>query len=335
MCAHEFAQRVKLLDAHSGRQLHALEAGFTMELGTVPATGFSLDGLRIAVSGFKSRHSTIAQEQEENLAGSMNAIFVFDTSNGKKLNEFVIPADKQSGSVNALAVSRDGQSVAAARRSRIDLYQASSGRLLLSIPHPGGIAGICFHPSGRLLAGLGKDGDTYLFDTQSGQSLATLVSVANASSVDWLVVSPDGLFDGSPLGWSQVLWRFSSDIYNVAPVETFFNEFYYPGLLAEIMAGKTPAAPRNFAQLDRRQPSLAIMVQKPLGSGRNAIVELQVAEAPADSGHVQGSGVRDVRLFRNGSLVKVWHGDLPLDAKGHTTLQASVPVVAGENRLTA
>jgi WD40 repeat protein/uncharacterized caspase-like protein len=322
---NEFAQRVKLLDAHTGRQLHVLEVGLTMEVGTVPATGFNLDGSRIAVSGFK----------RVSFAKTTNAIFVFDTSDGKKLNEFLIPADEQSGSVNALAVSPDGQSVAAARHNRIDLYEASSGRLLRSIPHSGGIDSVCFHPGGRLLAVLGKDGDTYLFDIQSGQLLATLISVANASSLDWLVVSPDGLFDGSPPGWSQLLWRFSADIFNVAPVETFFNEFYYPGLLAEIMAGKTPTAPRNFGQLDRRQPSLAIVLQKPLGSERNATVELQVTEAPADSGHAQGSAVRDVRLFRNGSLVKVWHGDLPLDAKGHATLQATVPVVAGENRLTA
>jgi len=322
---NEFAQRVKLLDAHSGRKLHVLEVGLTNEVGTVPATGFSLDGSHIAVSGFK----------KVSLTRTTNSIFVFDTSNGKKLNEFLIPADDQSGSVNALAVSRDGQSVAAARHNRIDLYEASSGRLLRSIPHPGGIDGVCFHPDGRSLALLGKDGDTYLFDVQSGELLATLISVANASSLDWLVVTPDGLFDGSPPGWSQLLWRFSADIFNVAPVETFFNEFYYPGLLAEILAGKTPTAPRNFSQLDRRQPSLALVLQKPLGSERDATVELRVAEAPADSGHAQGSGVRDVRLFRNGSLVKVWHGDLPLDAKGQATLQATVPVIAGENRLTA
>ncbi len=316
------AQRVKLLDAHTGRHLHTLDAGWSMEYEEVPATGFNLDGSRIAVSGNTTRHLT-------------STIFVFDTSNGKKLNEFLISSDEQSGPVVALAVSRDGRLVAAGYRNKIDIYEASSGRTVLTIPHPGGIAALCFNPGERLLAALGKDGDTYLFDTQSGQLLATLVSVTTGGHAEWLVVTPDGLFDGSPQGWSQILWRFSDNTFNVAPVETFFNEFYYPGLLAAIMAGKTPHAPRDLAQLDRRQPSLAIALQTPPGSGRNATVELKVAEAPADSEHPQGSGVRDVRLFRNGSLVKVWHGDLQLDTKGQTTLQATLSLMAGENRLTA
>jgi sulfur relay (sulfurtransferase) complex TusBCD TusD component (DsrE family) len=41
-----------------------------------------------------------------------------------------------------------------------------------------------------------------------------------------------------------------------------------------------------------------------------------------------------VRLFRNGSLVKVWHGDV-LAGKGDAFLKTSLPIVAGENRLTA
>jgi hypothetical protein len=69
------------------------------------------------------------------------------------------------------------------------------------------------------------------------------------------VVSPDGLFDGSPSAWKQILWQFGGNTFDVTPAETFFNEFYYPGLLAELMAGKKPRAPKNISQLDRRQPN--------------------------------------------------------------------------------
>jgi hypothetical protein len=55
-------------------------------------------------------------------------------------------------------------------------------------------------------------------------------------------------------------------------------------------------------------------------------VQIKIANAPA--------GAQDVRLFRNGSLVKVWHGDV-LQGKTEATLTASVPLIAGENRLTA
>src|SRR5207248_7206608 len=43
---------------------------------------------------------------------------------------------------------------------------------------------------------------------------------------------------------------------------------------------------------------------------------------------------RDLRLFRNGSLVKVWRGDL-LKGKTSETFTISVPVIAGENLFTA
>jgi hypothetical protein len=123
------------------------------------------------------------------------------------------------------------------------------------------------------------------------------------------------------------------------PAETFFNEFYYPGLLAEVMAGKKPRAPKNISQLDRRQPELRLMTQGgPAGAGntseRNLTVKIEVAEKTADKDHATGSGARDVRLFRNGSLVRVWRGDV-LKGQTATTLEANIAIVAGENRLAA
>src|SRR5437588_1181403 len=62
------------------------------------------------------------------------------------------------------------------------------------------------------------------------------------------------------------------------------------------------------------------------GSSRTVGVSIQVKDALA--------GAKDVRLFRNGSLVRVWRGDV-LQGKADATLEATIPVVVGENRLTA
>ena len=176
----------------------------------------------------------------------------------------------------------------------------------------------------------------------SGEKLATLVSLGGTFSnrgSDWLVVTPDGLFDGSPAAWKQILWQFGGNTFDVTPAETFFNEFYYPGLLAEVMAGKKPRAPKNISLLDRRQPEVKLMTQSgrvgaESTSERNLMVKIEVTEKPADKDHQTGSGARDVRLFRNGSLVKVWRGDV-LNGKTATTLEANVAILAGENRLAA
>jgi hypothetical protein len=51
-------------------------------------------------------------------------------------------------------------------------------------------------------------------------------------------------------------------------------------------------------------------------------------------GTPKGSGARDLRLFRNGTLVKVWRGDLKLDADGKARFSTEVPIVQGENLFT-
>jgi len=102
-----------------------------------------------------------------------------------------------------------------------------------------------------------------------------------------------------------------------------------------------PTAPRNIAQLDRRQPVVQLAWAESQATSSAAIdsrtvtVRVDVKEVPADRWHTSGSGARDLRLFRNGSLVKVWHGDVLQTSPGYVQLDAPVPLVAGENRFTA
>src|SRR5256714_6046467 len=69
-------------------------------------------------------------------------------------------------------------------------------------------------------------------------------------------------------------------------------------------------------------------------STRTVRIRIDIADAAADKDHAQGSGARDVRLFRNGSLIKVWHGDA-LKGQATTSFEEEITVVAGPNRLTA
>jgi hypothetical protein len=140
---------------------------------------------------------------------------------------------------------------------------------------------------------------------------------------------PDGLFDGSPGGWNQILWRFSPNTFDVSPVEIFFSEYFYPGLLPDILVGKKVAAAADISQKDRRQPRVKIETidaQSTTVSTRSVRVKINITEAPA--------GAQDVRLFRNGSLVKVWRGDV-LKGQPSAVLETAISVVAGQNRLTA
>lgn len=241
----------------------------------------------------------------------------------------------KDGALSA-AYSPDGKLLATSGRDGIiRIWEFPSGSLQKELTtNSGSSYGLAFSPESRLLASTQSDGTTALWDTESGQLLATLVSLYDGG--DWLVVSPEGLFDGSPAAWNQILWRYSRNTFDVAPVESYFNEYFYPGLLSDLVSGRRPKPPQTIVERDRRQPQIQIHVDESGGpSGdRETVLKIDVAEAPESAGHTKGSGAKDLRLFRNGALVKAWHGAL-LAGKPSTTLSTKTRLVAGENSFTA
>ena len=244
-----------------------------------------------------------------------------------------------------------GQYLAAIDFGKVQVLDTRSGTRAdpaRPLPQRGFLRDAAVVPGRCCLVVSGNSGELALYDHRTGEPLATLVSVRDDgdwlldmqrtgrawSGEDWLVVTPDGLFDGPPSAFNKLLWRFSDRLEDVAPGEVFFNEFYRPGLLADIMDGRKPRAPRNIAEIDRRQPRVALTVPPGPEAQGTVAVKVRVSEAPPTGARRSGSGARDVRLFRNGSLVRVWRGDV-VTGKGPRELEARVTVVAGENRFTA
>ena len=240
--------------------------------------------------------------------------------------------------ITQVAFSRDGKLLAsAASDNTIRIWDIASQRELRTMSgHTANVESMAFSPDGRLLASASDDGGTFLWDTSTGEHLLTLVSLDDGA--EWMVVTPQGLFDGTPAAWNQILWRYNGDTFNVAPIEWFFNEFYYPGLLSEIFSGKRPRVAQDVSKKDRRQPIVKLSLvgeQPPEGiSQRTVKVKLEIADAPPDKDNSGGSGARDVRLFRNGSLVKAWRGDV-LKGQAAVTLEQEITLTAGANRLVA
>jgi uncharacterized caspase-like protein len=117
------------------------------------------------------------------------------------------------------------------------------------------------------------------------------------------------------------------------------------------MSGKIPKAERNISKKDIRQPQVKIVrADRPAAPDAEVTmptvaVQVEVTESPADAGkNLLAGGVRDVRLFRTGALVQVWRGDALAPGRkdgcrrqqpGRVACGAKVPIIAGENRLTA
>jgi len=355
---------IKFWDAASGRELFAL-TGHAREVNTI---ALSADGQWLASGGadkkvklwdLKTRNAvqtfndhtgevfttTFSPDSRWLASGSQDGtVRLWDVA-AKTLSRTLTPQltsqAASPGLITLVSFSPDGRwLVSGSSRGRIQLWETATGRERFNLEgHSGSVTGLAFAPHSRWFASGSDDGSTRIWETEKGELLATLVSLRGGE--DWLVVTPDGLFDGSPAAWGQILWRFAQNTYNAAPVEVFFNEFYYPDLLADVLAGRKPKATQDISQRDRRLPQVRFLpsggqdLAKASVTSRKITIKLDVAEVPRDSNHPAGSGARDVRLFRNGSLVKVWRGDVLSEGRASVTLETDLSLVAGENRLTA
>lgn len=255
-----------------------------------------------------------------------------------------------------------------ANMRKVDLFDTRTRRQLMSLDYddprtfrivfplvPATYSNI-FRDS-RFMISIGDSGKLAISDVKTGRLLAELLAL---NTDDWLTVTPDGLFDGTPEAWNQIRWRFNNNTFDHAPLEAFYNDYYRPGLLAEIMALKYPKAPADLSQKDRRVIDVSLKatpfdLTQPNGS-RTVPVQVEVKETPAGldisdkTKQLPRSGARDLRLFRNGSLVKLWSGDLfthdekegckqqtqiTSESPRSSICTATIPIVAGENKLVA
>ncbi len=306
---------IKIRDASNWREVKTLAA----HAGVVFTMAFSNDG-KILASGSADKSVKLWQSNDWQLSKTISE------SNAAIYSLAFSPDDRKLAIGNAEAV--------------VKILEATSGKVLKTLSGASGSANsLSFSDVGVWLCSGHEDGSLRVWNGESGELTATALSLRE--SRDWLVVTPDGLFDGSPEAWPQILWRFERSTFNVAPVEIFFNEFFYPDLLGEVLAGRQPKSKEKIAELDRRQPQVRMLIDnetsavdsKPFKSDQRTInVKLEVREAT--SGQPKGSGAQDIRLFRNGALYKVWRGDV-LKGRESAIIETQIPIVAGENRLTA
>jgi WD40 repeat protein len=310
------ADNVAIHEAATGKVVRTLTG-----LASVSAMAYSPDG-KLLAGGSES-----------------GQVVLWDTATGTVLRRI----QDTHGAVTTVLFSPDGKILATSgsQDDSIRLWDVATGAGLrvLGLPASPSISvdaktPIVFLRGGKFLArGLRS---VKIWDMGSGDELLTMTAIGGD---DWLAITPDGLFDGSPQAWEEFVWRLGPDLFDVAPPEIFFNEFYYPGLVQDILSGRRPRPKTAMTSLDRRQPvvTFSLVDERPDAAvaTRRARVRLEVREAPSDQQHPAGSGAQDVRLFRNGSLVKMWHGEVKLDKDGKAALETEVTMVAGENRLTA
>lgn len=197
--------------------------------------------------------------------------------------------------VTDVSFSPDGKKLGvSAIGGAVYVYETDAWQLLHKFDNTGVYIGfIDFSTDSRLIAGTTATGQLRVWNTGTGREEFTLTGF---NKTDWAVTLPDGRFDASQEGMK--LLHFVKE-YDVIPLESFFNENYFPSLAGEALRGTVkPLSETEIKEkfLFKLPPEVRITSPKRgvnLKSGKN----LFDAEAVD-----RGGGVTWVRLFVNGKL---------------------------------
>jgi WD40 repeat protein len=211
---------IRLWDVASGKELKVL-LGHSELINSI---AFSANG-KMLVSGSADRTAKI-----------------WDIASGQATKTFA----GHKGEVMAVAISNDGKYVSSgATDDDVKVWDAASGKELKTLKgHANWVLALGFHPNNRTLASASADAKVIVWDAVEGKENATLVGLDRG---DWVVVTPDGQFDGSEDGTKLLHW-----VVDGQPVQldAFFERFYSPKLLSRIFPA-SPAALALKAQQDK------------------------------------------------------------------------------------
>jgi WD40 repeat protein len=328
---------IHLWDVSSGQEIKVLklsgEAGFTVSFSpdgqalacgddrTVKlwevATGKELKTLtghsdRVGSVVFSPDRKTLAS------SGADGTIKLWDVTTGRELQIL----RGHSNPVYTVAFSPNGKMLASSSIDQtVRLWDAATGRELKNITLNSDIAAlVTFSPDSKTLASGSLSGRTYLWDVRSGVSLASLIAL---DEKDWVVTTPDGRFDGSPEGMKLLHYVQNN---KAIPLDSFFEQFYAPKLLAQVISGDLATTNLPIADISKaiKLPPLVKITSPKAGESFNADT-VQISVEATD----QGGGVDEIRLYQNGKLVSDETRQLVQTAANNKTF--SVTLVPGIN----
>ncbi len=187
--------------------------------------------------------------------------------------------------------------------SNYEVYDVTNKKLVVSLPiQRTPYIGAIFMSNDRYL--LTQDEDMKLWDLASGKKVAEIITFHN--NKDWILLTPDGRFDGSPDGLKQLYYVKGLEI---IPLEQLYEGFYTPGLLKKVFDGEVTDG-ENIKNI-KSPPVVKISV--PVAQ-RNLIVEDENAQTrrfkiSTDKMNLtveatcKEDAVSEIRLFHNGKIV--------------------------------
>ena len=243
---------------------------------------------------------------------------------GRELNVFDLQSEgrvwtvRDDDSVTAFAFSQDGRRMATGSwNGGIAIWSRDSEEPIGRLPgHTAYVNGLAFSEDDRWLLSAANDGTARLWDVGARALRATMIYFDASGQPEWLVVAPDGLFDGTANAMEYVGWRTGPDL-SVAPLSALFNDFSYPSLLAEILEGGTPKAQVDIVTA-LRLPGLRTLIAEGHAEIRreNGRILVCLDEEPTHG---------TLRLYRRGAPTTTSAGDFSVHPDSRCVYRRELP----------
>jgi WD40 repeat protein len=147
-------------------------------------------------------------------------------------------------------------------KGTITLWNLDTGTALTTFTaDTSSVSSLLFDPGRNVLVSGSMNGEILIWDLSTNTLLVRLVSTGPN---DWLTIAPNGLFDGTSDAMRQVGWKVPTWD-GVIPLESFYNDFFEPGIYAKTVNGHQPKPPLDFLAA-LQLPGLREMLEEELVS---------------------------------------------------------------------
>lgn len=250
-----------------------------------------------------------------------DSIEVWDLAS-KSLEEVYLVKDYFNGE---LVVSETEKYIAVSEENAIQLFYKDLGSSKLLMGQNGYVSSIKFMENDTYLVSTTFSGMSQIWEVETGEVLLNMVSFN--SGRDWLVITPDGRFDGTSTAMNEL---YITQGLTVLPIASFFEEYYTPGLLAQVLSGQSvESSSPSLSQGFSIPPNVEISSSE---YGTTSSKQISVTVTAID----QGGGIDELKLYHNGKVVSDdQRGLLRKSQTNSQTKTYQVSLVAGENVFTA
>ncbi|MGC2529847.1 MAG: WD40 repeat domain-containing protein, partial [Candidatus Acidiferrum sp.] len=173
------------------------------------------------------------------VAEEQGPVLLLDASTGAEIKR-----ESLATTVRAFAYSPDGKHLASAQSGatpRVWDSQSLTSRELEA--HDEDCLAVAFSADGSTIVCGGDKGVILVWDAASRSLVARIL---RASDGRWLVITPEGLFDGTPSGNGLATWRLGNRSF---AIDQWPKSFRHEGLLQELLAGKRPKPKEELASV--------------------------------------------------------------------------------------